>query len=402
MSDGSAAPTPLMHRRAVRLALLVAALTIPAIVIGTQLYIGYRMRGIRVPLATVVLTQLCHWEIWAIAGPLVWSLERRWPLTGARRRQSFVRHLAAAAAVSIGVLSLYYLAYHAMVRLPIVSGFFTGMDRSFSLTAIFFAISYLHLELLLYAAIVATAHAVHATALLRAKEHESLRLEAELTGAKLTALRTQLQPHFLFNTLHVIGSSVLQRQNDRAVRMLAELGELLRATLAKRDSELTTLGDEMAYLRRYLRIEGERFGDRLKVDWQLDEAALDRLVPPFILQPLIENAFRHGIAHRMDEAVLRIAARLGEDPHLRAGRDGGHALHIEIYNDGPPLPDRFAIDRAPGYGLKNVSERMRTRKPAGRVDIANLDGGVRVLLVLPVWEIADVASLRDGARDAAW
>jgi len=380
MIEGSAASTAPARRRVVRFALLVGVLTIPSIVIGTQIYVGYRMRGIRFPVAALLLTQLCHWEIWAFAGPLVWSLERRWPLSGAGRRRSIARHLLAAPAVTVAVLFVYYLAYHAMIRLPIVSGWFTGMDRSFTLTAIFFVISYLHLELLLYAGIVAMAHAVHATELLRAKEHESLRLEAELTGARLTALRTQLQPHFLFNTLHMIGSSVLQRQNDRAVQMLAELGELLRATLAKRDSELTTLRDEIAYLRRYLRIEEARFGDRLQVEWQIEEAALDRLVPPFILQPLIENAFRHGIAHRMDDAVLRIAVG-----------HAGDAVHIEVYNDGPALQDGFAIERTRGYGLKNVVERLRTRKPAGRVDIANRDRGVRVLLVLPLWAPHDAS-----------
>jgi two-component system, LytTR family, sensor kinase len=378
MIEDSTAHTTWTRRRVVRVALLVGAPLIPSIVIATQFYVGGRMRGFPVAFGAWFLTQLCHWEIWAIAGPFVWSLERRWPLSGANRRRSIVRHLLAAPAVAAAVLLMSYLAYHAMIRLPFVSDWFTGMDRSFTLTATIFIASYLHLELLLYAGVVAMAHAVHATELLRAKEHESLRLEAELTGARLTALRTQLQPHFLFNTLHMIGSCVLQRQNDRAVGMLAELGELLRATLAKRDTELTTLGDELAYLRRYLRIEEARFGDRLHVEWQIEDAALDRLVPPFILQPLIENAFRHGIAHRMDDAVLRIAAR-----------HAGDALQIEVDNDGPPLEDGFAIERAPGYGLKNVAERLRARTPAGRIDIANRGGGVRVLLVLPLWEAAD-------------
>jgi two-component system LytT family sensor kinase len=380
MIEGSAAPATPRIGRATRLAILIGALSIPAIVIGTQIYVGYRMRGIPVPFVTVVLTQLCHWEIWAVAGPLVWSLERRWPLTGARRRQSLARHLLAAPAVTIAVLSVYYAAYHAMIRLPGVSGLFTGMDRSFALTAIFFVISYLHIELMLYAAIVATAHAVRATALLQAKEHESLRLEAELSGARLRALRTQLQPHFLFNTLHMIGSSVMQRQNERAVQMIAELGELLRATLAKRDSELAPLGDEIAYLRRYLRLEEGRFGDRLRVEWEVDERALDRLVPPFILQPLIENAFRHGIAHRTDASRLRIAA----------GIDNG-SLRIEIYNDGPPL-GRPSPSDAGGYGLKNVSERLQARRPAGSLEVVSTGTGVCATLIVPRWDLAGAAA----------
>jgi hypothetical protein len=363
------------YPRSVRLALLAAALTMPALVIATQLYVGYRLRGISVPFGVALLTQLLHWETWLLAGPFVWKLEQRWPLTGERRRQSLLRHVAAAPIVALGVLTIYYAAYHTVIRMPVISVWFTGMDRSFTLTAAFFAIANLHLELLLYAGIVATAHAVHTTALLRAQEHESLRLEAELTGAKLTALRTQLQPHFLFNTLHMIGSSVLQRHNERAVQMIAELGELLRATLAHRDTELAPLREEVAYLERYLRIEEARFGDRLRVEWRIDASALDLLVPPFILQPLIENAFRHGIAHRTDDSLLRIAAAQS-DGHLR----------VEIYNDGPPLGDAFDVTRCGGYGLSNVVERLRTRLPPGRIEIANLGTGVGVTLILPLWE----------------
>jgi two-component system, LytTR family, sensor kinase len=375
MTERSTATGLAARSRLARGALLAAVLTAPAIVIATQLYVGYRLRGVPVPFGVALLTQLLHWEIWAIAGPIVWRLERRWPLDGPQRGRSLLRHFGAALIVAFGVLALYYLAYHAVVRVPGISPWFTGMDRSFGLTAAFFAISYFHLELLLYAGVVAAAHAVRATALLRAKEHESLRLEAELTGARLTALRTQLQPHFLFNTLHMIGSSVLQRHNERAVQMIAELGELLRATLAHRDTELAPLGDEVAYLERYLRIEEARFGDRLRVEWQLDPAALDRLVPPFILQPLIENAFRHGIAHRTDDSVLRISA---------AQLDG--SLRIEIYNDGPPLGAAFDVENAGGYGVKNVVERLRTRMPPGRLEIANRGTGVAATLVLPVWD----------------
>ncbi len=176
----------------------------------------------------------------------------------------------------------------------------------------------------------------------------------------------------------MIGSSVLQRQNERAVGMLAELGELLRATLANRDTELAPLRDEIAYLERYLRIEEARFGDRLRVEWGLDPAALDRLVPPFILQPLIENAFRHGISHCVDGSVLRIAA---------AQHDG--VLRIEIYNEGPHLRDAFRVEAARGYGLKNVVERLGTRQPAGRLEIVNRDRGVCATLLLPIWELPD-------------
>jgi sensor histidine kinase YesM len=155
--------------------------------------------------------------------------------------------------------------------------------------------------------------------------------------------------------------------------MLAELGELLRATLAHRDTELTPLREEIAYLRHYLRIEEARFGDRLRVVWDVDPAAAEASIPPFILQPLIENAFRHGISRRTDDSTLRISA----------AADGG-TLRVTIYNDGPPLPEPFSLADGGGYGLRNVTERLRTRTPAGRVELANAATGVRATLVLPL------------------
>ena len=341
------------------------------------MYAGFRFRGMNVSFSAALVTQLVHWEWWTLAGPLVWSLERRWPLIGPGRRTSLLRHVLAAPAVATGVVLLNLLAYHTLVRLPVSSGWFTGFDRGIVLTVVTYFGVYFHLELLIYAGIVALAHASRANALARAREHEALRLEAELTGARLTTLRTQLQPHFLFNTLHTVGSLIMQRQHDRAVELLAELGELLRETLRHRDTDLTPLREELAYLRRYLRIEEARFGDRLKVQWDVDAAAGDALIPPFILQPLVENAFRHGISRTTEDTTLSISAR----------RENG-SLRIVIHNDGPPLPDAFVPGDSSGYGLKNVQARLRTRTPAGTLALTNTGSGVRAELTLPLWEEA--------------
>jgi two-component system LytT family sensor kinase len=355
-----------------RLAVLALALTVPAVIIATQFSVGSRLRGDRFPFAAALVTQLCHWESWALVGPFVWALERRWPLDRHGRRRALFRHAAAAPLIAAAVLFLNLAMYHALIRVPMISGWFAGLDRSFSGTAVIYFVSYFHVELLVYGAIVAAAYASRTTALLRAREHDTLRLEAELTGARLTALRMQLQPHFLFNTLHTIGSLVMQKENERAVQLLTELGELLRGTLAHRDTDLVPLRDELDHLRRYLRIEEARFSDRLRVEWDIDSAAEDVLIPAFILQPLVENAFRHGIARRTDPSVLGIAA-LTEDGSLR----------VTVYNDGPLLPGAFAIDGAGGYGLKNVVERLRARRPPGRLQLENAATGVRATLVLP-------------------
>ncbi len=364
-----------------RAAMLVGLLLIPTLIISLQLYAGYRLNGMKVAFAGVFLLQFVHWEWWAVVGPLVWRLERRWPLTGAHRARSLRRHAATAPLVAAAVLTLNLAAFHTLLRVPGVSDWFRGMDQELWATITFFFAAYFHVELLIYAGIIAVAYAVRTTALLRRTEEDALRLEAELTGAKLATLRTQLQPHFLFNTLHTIGSLVLQRKNPQAVELLAELGELLRGTLAHRDTDLAPLGDEIASLQRYLRIEEARFGDRLRVEWNIDPAAHDALIPPFLLQPLIENAFRHGISQRADESLLNIGARIDNA-----------SLRIVIYNDGPALAPSFSLDASTGYGLQNVRERLQTRSPAGRIELVNDGAGVRATLVLPLWEASTVRS----------
>lgn len=342
----------------------------PALMMATQLWASYRAAGQPVSFAGMFLVQLCHWEVWAVAGPVVWSLAGRWPFDASRRRASAIRHLMAAPLVATVVIALYLAGYHALIRLPGLEPLFARMDRSVAVTTVFFFSVNFHIELLVYGAIVAAAHATRTTALLRAKETDALRLEAELVRAKLTTLRTQLQPHFLFNTLHTIGSLVMQGQSDRAVGLIAELGELLRDTLAHRETDLTPLGDELASLRRYLRIEEARFEDRLTIEWALDPAAGTALIPPFILQPIVENAFRHGIAHRTEHSLLRIETAMVD-----------RTVRLSIYNDGPPVPEPLA----PGYGIPNVRARLNTRQPAGLLAIANEMGGVRVTLTLPLW-----------------
>jgi hypothetical protein len=366
-----------------RYAILAAWLTIPAIVFATQLHAAYRMRGIPSRLPGWLSIQLVHWELWAIAGPVVWRLGRRWPFSAAQRRPSLIRHAIAAPVVATAVLSAYTALYHALIRIPPITSWFAGLDRSLTSTIVFFFLTDFHIQLLIYACIVAVAHAVRTTEMLREQERESLRLSAELTGARLTALRMQLQPHFLFNTLHTIGSLVLQGENERALGILAELGELLRSTLAHRDTDLTPLREEIAYLRRYLKIEEARFGDRLRVEWNVDGATDEALIPPFILQPFVENAFRHGISRRTDESLLSIAAAPG---------DG--CVRITVYNEGPPLPDDFDAGNGRGYGLKNAIERLRARVPAGDVEVVNAPGGVRATLRVPAWQAADARMRR--------
>lgn len=364
-----------MTRRLKRTGLLALALLVPAALTADQVYFGFMLEGVPVSFWAVFAVQLCHWETWTVAGPIVAGLERRWPLQPPHKRRSLVKHLIAAPIVAVTVILCSVALFQVLIRLPIPPEWFANFNKTLKGSLAFFVLAYGHFQMLIYAAIVAVANAKRSNQMLRERDTEALRLRNELADARLTTLRTQLQPHFLFNTLHTIGSLVMQRQNQRAVELIAELGELLRTTLAHRDTDLAPLGEELAHLRRYLRIEEARFSDRLTVTWDIEDAALGAMIPPFILQPIVENAFRHGISKMPGDVTLRIAAR----------REEGE-LRVVIDNDGPPLPAGMAAAAAVrGYGLRNVRERLAARRPPGRLLLEDRPGGVRVTVSAPVW-----------------
>jgi LytS/YehU family sensor histidine kinase len=177
----------------------------------------------------------------------------------------------------------------------------------------------------------------------RDRELHASRLEAQLSQAQLQVLKMQLHPHFLFNTLNAI-SALVHEDADLAERMIARLGELLRSTLEAADRQEVPLRQEVEFIRPYLEIERARMGDRLKVELDIDPAALDAHVPNLLLQPLVENAIRHGIAPRAEPGRIEVRARREE------GR-----LRLEVCDDGPGL----AAGPREGVGLTNTRARLR-------------------------------------------
>jgi LytS/YehU family sensor histidine kinase len=184
----------------------------------------------------------------------------------------------------------------------------------------------------------------------------------------------ELNPHFLFNALNAASGLVRKQQNDAAVDMLARLGDLLRTTLDREMPAEVALSEEIQYLGRFVDIELVRFGDRLRVTWDIDPEVRNALVPPLILQPLVENALRHGIGRRPGPAQLRVSAR----------RTGLH-LELAVRDSGEGLvPD----GRAPrdGIGLSNTRARLAELygAEAASLEIADVPGGgVRARLLLP-------------------
>jgi two-component system, LytTR family, sensor kinase len=366
-------PRLTLRGHALRAGLLLLALLVPVLLFSTQLYVSALARSTRVSIWGIAILQCCEWYLWAIAGPLVWGLARRWPLTGRHRRANALRHAGAAVLVSVCILGGYLVLYHLFTGIPRLGGLFIGFERSWRTTALFTYAYLFPLELLVYAGVVASAQAVNSTRELNAREEDALRLSAELTKTKLQVLRAQLQPHFLFNALHTIGSFVLQKRNAQAMETLVELGDVLRLTLERGETDLVTLRDELNYLRRYLHIEEARFGDRLTVDWRIETGTLDVLVPAFILQPIVENALKHGVAKELSEVRLEIRAVLE-----------GDSLRISVFNEGPQLPLSWSLERNAGFGLTNVRDRLRYRTPVCRLALNNVDEkGVLAVLEFP-------------------
>ena len=184
-----------------------------------------------------------------------------------------------------------------------------------------------------------------------ARERERLlRAESEVRDARLSALRYQLNPHFLFNSLHAVSTLVLEGNASAATRMLAQIGELLRTIL---DSEAVVelpLSQEIAFTDQYLAIEQTRLGERLRVHVALSPETLDALVPSMLLQPIVENAVRHGVAPLVEGGTVRIESKLE-----------GAQLQISVQNSGAPRARGGTANQpAQGIGLRNTAERLKT------------------------------------------
>lgn len=177
----------------------------------------------------------------------------------------------------------------------------------------------------------------------QAQRRRLLELQKTLAEAQLSQLKAQLRPHFFFNSLNTI-SALMHVDVDRADRLLARLGDLLRISLQSNDQEMTTLREELRTLELFAQIMQERFADRVVLDWRVDESLLGSTVPVLLLQPLLENAFKHGVERSIGPVQIEIIARLE-----------GASIVLEIRNTGSTLPAGYRE----GVGLRNCRERLK-------------------------------------------
>ncbi len=298
----------------------------------------------------------------ALVGVAVWWLSGRLPFPGRSRIVFAAVHLLAAllyAAFWVGiVLGWLYLVAGAEVaafvmRQAGIWQFSTG--------------------LYVYGLIAGVSYLVRTQNQLREKETAAARAEAAAAQAQLQTVRANLNPHFLFNALHAVGALV-RTDAAAADRAIEQLGGLLRRSLDHSARESVPLGQEWEFVKSYLELEQLRLGERLRVECDLEPGALDVPVPPFLLQPLVENAVRHGIAARPEGGTIRVQA---------ARRNG--ALTLRISDDGPARSaERTAAGT--GFGLEGVRQQLDARygtRATLHVDRSE-QGGFAVTLTLPL------------------
>jgi LytS/YehU family sensor histidine kinase len=205
------------------------------------------------------------------------------------------------------------------------------------------------------------------------QQTESARLNAQLSKAQLNALRRQIEPHFLFNTLNAIAGLVRQNKNDAAVNMIVGLSDFLRRVLEDSNRQQVPLGEEMEFLEKYLDIQKARFAERLQLSVEVPRELFGAQVPSLILQPMVENAVKHGIARRAQGGAIRITAF----------RSNG-SLTLRVYNDGPALPADLEKIHS-GIGIANVRTRLQSLYgDAFEFSMRNQDpGGVEVSVSVP-------------------
>ncbi|MFP2924181.1 sensor histidine kinase [Pyxidicoccus sp. 3LG] len=283
--------------------------------------------------------ELVPYSAWALLGPLILSVFQRVPLEAPR----LVRNLGVLLVAGAGLTWIHVLLLSpAMaVLLQWSSRGISFLEGTRDLLLARGAIAYF--EYLLF---LAAWTALRTARRLRERELEESRLAARLAESRLQALRAQLDPHFLFNTLNAVTGLVRQQRNPEAVEALVELGHLLRASLEGRGDHEVALEDELELVRRYLGIEQLRFGDRLEVHLEPEPDTLRARVPALILQPLVENAIKHGTARRATRGHI----------HVRSERRGDR-LRLEVRDDGPGL--RSGGAGGTGIGVANTRDRIR-------------------------------------------
>ncbi len=341
-----------------RVLLAFACWTLIGLAFAGQLYLSKAKVGEPVPWTFAVSRALSDWYVFALLSIPALGLARRFSLGDAQWALNLITHLAASALFSVAWMALRGGAEVWLTHGRADAVTFAAAFQRALVTTFFY-------NLLIYWVIISVGYAFDYYRKFNERELRAAELEKRLTEARLQALQMQLNPHFLFNTLHAI-SSLMHIDVEAADRMLAQLSDLLRHALDSTDTQEVPLREEIDFLARYAGIEQTRFGDRLGIEMNIAPDTLDALVPNLVLQPLLENAIRHGT-----------------EPHARAGRievsarRDGASLRLEVRDNGGGLSNRKIVE---GIGLSNTRARLKQLYGAHQsLTLADADGGGAVI-----------------------
>jgi signal transduction histidine kinase len=355
-----------------RLALVVWTAIVAGFTAST--YAMYAVKELSVPLWQVTYWVATEWYLWALLAPAILLLTCKVPVTRDGWRRWLPIHLLGAV-VAIMVHETLFVLLERLAQSDL------NAPKELSRHLLLYYSKRTPFDLLVYAALVGIGMGGSLYRRAQDRERRAAQLESQLTKAQLDVLRNQLQPHFLFNTLNTISSQV-HSDVEAADRVVSRLGDMLRLSLQHDGRHEVTLREELNFLGHYVEIQRSRFRDRLAVTIEVPPDLLDGQVPTFILQPLVENAIRHGIEPRTAQGQVVV----------RASRED-HQLVLEVADNGPGLVDAPPSGSGNGRGIGLTNTRARLLQLYGNrqaITLANrAEGGVMVRLELP-WRVVAV------------
>jgi len=317
--------------------LIALGCLVPAALDALKPYLQERLLGSGVVDWGDVVFSGAEWLFLGVLTPITYFTAKRFPLRRDAIGRNILIHTLGALMLCFGWATLGVLLGLILHRYPAQDNLLHGYV-SWLLTSLPWSV-------FMYFTVLGCVYAFTYYREARERETQQARLAAQLAEAKLSALRMQLHPHFLFNSLNAITVLVRDQRTQEASRMLELLSTLLRQVLQSEQRQLVRLDQELKFIEQYLAIEQVRFSDRLEVVWSIADDALDALVPEFVLQPLVENAIRHGVAKRSEKGTIRIVARVDDK-----------VLELRVEDDGPG----YQPGKGAGLGLANTRARLET------------------------------------------
>jgi len=357
------------QRRWTRWAIIFGCWTVLAFLFTGQFYYTRVLSERPLTWREAASSQFIYPYFWAVGTIIVLWLSDRFPVEGSRWRRSLLLHLFFATLFVVAVSGAFQITYHFL--------FINSPEKPYQpWTTLQWIVFNSSENYGIYVLLLLLNQVFRYYRRFREGELRASQLETQLTQAQLQALKMQLHPHFLFNTLHSI-SALVHRDPETADRMIARLGDFLRLTLENSGAQEVSLQKELEFLKCYLEIERVRFEDRLTTSLDIEPRALDTSVPNLILQPIVENAIRHGVSQRATPGHVAISAKRHND-----------SLRIQVRDNGPGIA---ALTRPngrsrEGLGLSNTRARLaRLYGEAHRFELSNApEGGLVVTLEIPL------------------